>query len=234
MTSQDWQQKIVFDLWRKKLELLKELTEMSSNVKKVFVKLNWLKSYWAVNFVFSAILLLFLEIWWSLECHIFLTKWGFQKLFSHSSSSLSTLSKLLTCYGISWNLYFAVNLMTSFSRQKPLKSKIQKHTIVGKTKFYYRAKSQLKRLKIEKLVWKRSLFDDSWPGVFLFSIFNMKKLFWIVSPPTFHPAPRSLVYNFNHSLSAWHQAKKKKQFNCISKHWIYFKTTVYSLSLLFI
>ena len=55
--------------------------------------------------------------------------------------------------------------MTSFSRQKPLKSKIQKHTIVGKTKFYYRAKSQLKRLKIEKLVWKRSLFDDSWPGV---------------------------------------------------------------------
>ena len=31
---------------------------MSSNVKKVFVKLNWLKSYWAVNFVFSAILLL--------------------------------------------------------------------------------------------------------------------------------------------------------------------------------
>ena len=144
---------------------------MSSNVKKVFVKLNWLKSYWAVNFVFSAILLLFLEIWWSLECHIFLTKWGFQKLFSHSSSSLSTLSKLLTCNGISWNLYFAVNLMTSFSRQKPLKSKIQKHTIVGKTKLYYRAKSQLKRLKIEKLVWKRSLFDDSWPGVFV----KMKK-----------------------------------------------------------
>ena len=138
---------------------------MSSTVKKVFVKLNWLKSYWAVNFVFSAILLLFLEIWWSLECHIFLTKWGFPKLFSHSSSSLSTLSKLLTCYGISWNLYFAVNLMTSFSHQKPLKSKIQKHTIFGKTKFYYRAKSQRKRLKIEKLVWKRSLFDDSWPGV---------------------------------------------------------------------
>ena len=54
---------------------------MSSNVKKVFVKLNWLKSYWAVNFVFSAILLLFLEIWWSLKCHIFLTKKGFQKNF---------------------------------------------------------------------------------------------------------------------------------------------------------
>ena len=55
--------------------------------------------------------------------------------------------------------------MTSFSRQKPLKSKIQKHTIVGNAKFYYRAKFQLKRLKIKKLVWKRPLFDDSWPGV---------------------------------------------------------------------
>ena len=39
--------------------------------------------------------------------------------------------------------------MTSFSRQKPLKSKIQKHAIVGNTKFYYRAKSQLKRLKLK-------------------------------------------------------------------------------------
>ena len=28
--------------------------------------------------------------------------------------------------------------------------------------------------------------------LFLFSIFNMKKLFSIVSPPTFHLAPRSL------------------------------------------
>ena len=33
---------------------------MSSNVKKSFVKLYCLKRYWAVNFVFSAILLLFL------------------------------------------------------------------------------------------------------------------------------------------------------------------------------
>ena len=29
--------------------------------------------------------------------------------------------------------------------------------------------------------------------LFLFSIFNMKKLFLIVSPPTFHLAPRSMV-----------------------------------------
>ena len=57
--------------------------------------------------------------------------------------------------------------MTSFSRQKPLISKIQKHTIVGNTKVYYRAKSQLKRLKIEKLFWESSLCDDSWPAVLL-------------------------------------------------------------------
>ena len=56
--------------------------------------------------------------------------------------------------------------MTSFSRQKPLKSKIQKHAVVGTPKFYYHEKSQLKRLKIEKLDWKCLLFDDSWPGVF--------------------------------------------------------------------
>ena len=71
---------------------------------------------------------------------------------------LSTLSKLLTRYGISWKLYFTVSLMTSFSRQKPLKSKIQKHTIVGNTKFYYRAKSHLKRLKIEKTSFKEITF----------------------------------------------------------------------------
>ena len=147
----------MFDLWLNWLELLKELTEMSSSMKKLFVKLNWLKCYWAVNFVFSNLLLLFLKICWSLEYHMFATKWGFQKLFWQSSSSLSTLSKLLTCYGISWKLFFTVSLMMSFSRQKPLRSKIQKHTIVGNTKFYYLAKSQLKQLKIEKLVWKRSV-----------------------------------------------------------------------------
>ena len=145
------------------LQLLKELKETSSNLKKIlFVKLNRLRSYWAVTFVFSAILQIFLEIWWSYACHILATKWGFQKRFSHLSSSLSiSLSKLLTCHSISWMLCFAVNLMKSFSHQKPFNSKIPKHTIVGNTKFYYLAKSQLKRLKIEKLVWKRSLFDDS-------------------------------------------------------------------------
>ena len=80
-------------------------------------------------------------------------------IFSHLGSSLWDLLKVLVCYAISRKL------MTSFSHQKRSKSKIQKQTIVGNAKFYYRAKFQLKQLKIEKLVWKRSLFDDSWPGV---------------------------------------------------------------------
>ena len=86
-------------------------------------------------------------------------------IFSYLGSSLWDLLKVLLCYAISQKLFFAVNLMTSFSHQKRLKSKIQKQMIVGKAKFYYRAKFQLKQLKIEKLVWNRSLFDDSWPGV---------------------------------------------------------------------
>ena len=73
--------------------------------KKIFVKLNWLRSDWALNFVFFAILLKFLEIWWFLECHIFAIKWDFQKLFSRLRSSLSILTKkkLLTCPGRRWN-----------------------------------------------------------------------------------------------------------------------------------
>ena len=76
----------------------------------------------------------------------------FQNLFSHLSTSLGSLSILLAFYGISLKLFFTVSLMKSFLRQKPLKSKIEKHAIVGNTKVTYRARSQLKRLKIEKLV----------------------------------------------------------------------------------
>ena len=36
--------------------------------------------------------------------------------------------------------------------------------------------------------------------LFLFSIFNMKKLFSIVSPPTFHLVPRSLDYSVLFSI----------------------------------
>ena len=48
--------------------------------------------------------------------------------------------------------------MTSFSHQKELKSKTQKHTTVGNTKLYYRSKSQLKQLKIENTSLKEIRF----------------------------------------------------------------------------
>ena len=63
---------------------------------------------------------------------IFTTKWGFENLFSHLSSSLSTLSKLLTCDGISWKLCLnTVSLLTSFCTKKTVKIKNPKKMIVG-------------------------------------------------------------------------------------------------------
>ena len=58
--------------------------------------------------------------------------------------------KLFICYAISSNLNFAVNLVTSFSRQKPLKSKNKKHRIFWNTKFYH-PKSKLKQIKSTKV-----------------------------------------------------------------------------------
>ena len=82
--------------------------------------------------------------------------------FSNLSSSMWALLRIIVWYAICKKK--KKNCCQSsyvISRQKLLKSKIQKHTIDGNTKFYYPTKSQLNRLKIEKLVWKRSLFDDS-------------------------------------------------------------------------
>ena len=54
------------------------------------------------------------------------------------------------CYVTIWSLNFAVNHVTSFSRQKPLKSKNKKHTTVWSTKFNHPAKFGLKRIKTVK------------------------------------------------------------------------------------
>ena len=126
--------------------------------KKVFVKfINWLRSYWALNFVFFAILLQFLEIWWFLECHIFAIKWDFQKRFSHLRSSLSILTKKQIA-NLSWQKmklsYFLLPVLWRHFRAKTRQhQKIQKHTTVwNRNLFYYHAKIQLKRLTSENLV----------------------------------------------------------------------------------
>ena len=48
---------------------------------------------------------------------------------------------------ISWNFNFPVNLVTLFSRQKPLKSRNKKYRIFWNTEFYHPAKFELKRFK---------------------------------------------------------------------------------------
>ena len=48
--------------------------------------------------------------------------------------------------------------MTSFSRQKPFKSKNKKQRIFWNTEFYHPAKSELKRIKNAKLVPSLQLF----------------------------------------------------------------------------
>ena len=53
----------------------------------------------------------------------------FQKIFSHLFLSRHVLSKLCIGFAITWNLNLAVNLVTSFSRQKLLKSKNKNYRI---------------------------------------------------------------------------------------------------------
>ena len=87
-----------------------------------------------------------------------LTDWVFEKIFSHLFLSRHVLSKLFICFAIPWNFNFAVNLVTSFSRQKPLKSKNKKHRIFWNTEFYHPAKFELKRIKNAKVVTTLQLF----------------------------------------------------------------------------
>ena len=72
--------------------------------------------------------------------------------FSNLFLSRQALPKSFLCFAITWNLNFAVNLLTSFSRQKPLKSKNKKHTIFWNTKFYHPTKFEFKRIKYENVV----------------------------------------------------------------------------------
>ena len=71
------------------------------------------------------------------------TDWVFEKIFSHLFLSRYVLSKLFFCFAIPWNFNFAFNLVTSFSRQKPLRSKNKKHRIFWNTEFYHPAKFEL-------------------------------------------------------------------------------------------
>ena len=66
---------------------------------------------------------------------------------------------------INWNLNFAVNLVTPFSRRNLLKPKNKNHTIVLNTKFYYPANFELKRMKTSNVIPRVSFQAFCWPGV---------------------------------------------------------------------
>ena len=79
--------------------------------------------------------------------------------FFHINLFLShnVLSKLFIFVATSWDFNFTVNLVTSFSRQKPLKSK-KNHRIFWNTEFYHPTKFELKRIKDAKVVPSLQLF----------------------------------------------------------------------------
>ena len=79
--------------------------------------------------------------------------------------SPQALSKLFISLVITWNLNFAVNLVTSFSHQKPLKSKNKKHRIFWNTEFYPPAKVELKGIKNAKVVPRLQVFASCGPSV---------------------------------------------------------------------
>ena len=95
-----------------------------------------------------------------------LNQLSFSKNFFTLFLSRNVLSKLFIFVAISWNFNFAVNLVTSFSRRKPLKSKNKKHRIFWNTEFHHPAKFELKRIKNAKVVTTLQLLHVSWPGLF--------------------------------------------------------------------
>ena len=98
--------------------------------EKLLKKLNWFKRYKDLNFEIPAILLLFLEIWQISTCNIFLINSHLKIIFSYLNSCQHIRSKSYISFVTWWKWNFAVSVMTSFSRQNPLKSKNKNHTIV--------------------------------------------------------------------------------------------------------
>ena len=130
---------------------------IETNVKKFWKKINWFRRYSILNCLYVCLV----TKWWKIKkskLNNSPTDWVFEKNFSHLFLSRHVLSKLFICFAIPWNFNFAVNLVTSFSRQKPLKSKNKKHGSFWNTEFYHPAKFELKRIKNAKVVPTLQLF----------------------------------------------------------------------------
>ena len=133
--------------------ILKEHVAIESNVEKFFKKLDWFKRYKTLQYnLFLKIVTKWCEFQKS-KLNNFLTNRPFKKVFSHMILLRHVLSKSLIFLGISSNVIFAVNPVTSFSRQKPLKSRNQNHTNICISKFYHPANFEIKRIKTQKVFW---------------------------------------------------------------------------------
>ena len=127
------------------------------------MRYNSFKRSIALAYIASWNVLMFLKIvtkWreiQELKLNNSLTNWAFQKNFLKKIGFVASCSlKLLIFHIVSWNFNFAVNHVTSFSRQKPLKfekwKQKQKHTIFWNTKFYNPPKFELKQIQTLKVV----------------------------------------------------------------------------------
>ena len=142
---------------------------MTSHLRTLLIKKS------ALIFEFPAILLLFLEPYISTFQDAISPKAIelFQIIFhiSFLFLSLHPLS-IFFFFAITWNFNVAVNLLTTFPRQEPLKSKNKKHTIVWNTKFYHTTNVGFQTEKNCKLVpWLQynqvTQSRNSWPSVFV-------------------------------------------------------------------
>ena len=100
------------------------------------------------------------------DCRIFWTDKAFSIIFSYLNSSHHILLKSRNKSVIRWKQNFDVICMTSFSRQKPLKSKNKNHTIVCNSEVCYVAKFELHWIKNTKVIPRVPLQASCWPGVY--------------------------------------------------------------------
>ena len=137
MTSQDWQPKLKFQGMAKQINNFERTWRDRNKCEKFFSKTPSVGELLSFDFWISRhFVTIFRNIRTFQDAISPKPIDLFQNCFSHLFLSRNVLSKLSIFVAITWNLNFAVNLATSFSRQKPLKSQNKKHRIFWNTEFY--------------------------------------------------------------------------------------------------
>ena len=140
---------------------MKERDVIERNVKRILEKFNCFRRYSIVKCTYVSKNSNKMTKWRDIKkskLHNSWNNWNFQKKNFTFYSIASCFLKIiyLFCH-ISWNFNCAVNLETSFSRQKTLKSKNKKHRSFWNTKFYHPAEFKLKKIKNVKVFLPRNI-----------------------------------------------------------------------------